>query len=324
MLYIGKGGVIPPFSKIGQGRRREILIRKKHHISDKMKRTLSSWALLAPAVIFMVMFTVYPIFNSMYLGFCDAGYRNATPQWIGIENYSQLFTDPVFWKVLKNTAVFILLTVIPSMIIGFILALILNGRFKGVRFLRAAFFHPVVMPMIAAACVWKFLYMPGNGMFASLMMSVFHVNIGDVLSSPKTVLPCLAVMYIWKEAGYLMIFFLSGLQNLSIDYFEAARIDGAGFWKSLWWITLPLMGSTFLFVIMIELTNSIKLVDHVVVLTQGRPNNRSNLLMYYIYQLGYNFFQQGKAAAVTTILLVFLMILALPRFLRFDKKVHYN
>ena len=121
-----------------------------------------------------------------------------------------------------------------------------------------------------------------------------------------------------------MIFFLSGLQNLSEEYFDAAKIDGAGFWKMLTMVTFPLMGSTTLFVAMIELTNSIKLVDHIVVLTQGRPNNRSSVLMYYIYQLGYNFYQQGKAAAVTTILLVVLLAIALSRFLKFDKKIHYN
>ncbi len=296
----------------------------KKYWSPKVKRNLSSWLLLAPAVILMTMFTVYPIFNNIYLGFCDVGYRNTTPEWIGMQNYQQLAADPVFWKVIKNTIAFVLMTVIPSMVIGFILALILNSEFRGVRFLRSAFFHPVVMPMIAVSCIWKFLYMPGNGMFASMAMSLFHINIGDVLSSSKTVLPCLAVMYIWKEAGYLMIFFLSGLQNLSEEYFDAAKIDGAGFWKMLTMVTFPLMGSTTLFVAMIELTNSIKLVDHIVVLTQGRPNNRSSVLMYYIYQLGYNFYQQGKAAAVTTILLVVLLAIALSRFLKFDKKIHYN
>lgn len=166
--------------------------------------------------------------------------------------------------------------------------------------------------------------MPENGMFATLMKSLFNMDIGDVLSQPGTVLPCLALMYVWKEAGYLMIFFLSGLQNMSEDYFEAAKIDGGGFWKILTRITVPLMAPTTLFVTMIELTNAIKLVDHIVILTQGKPNNGSNLLMHYIYQLGYQFFDQGKASAVTTILLVLLMVISLPRFFRSDEKVHYN
>ncbi|MDO5541198.1 MAG: sugar ABC transporter permease [Eubacteriales bacterium] len=272
----------------------------------------------------MCMFTVYPICKNIYLSFCKSGFRYKVPAWVGLENFKDLFADPVFWKVLVNTIVFLVITVIPSMVIGFILAIVLNSKFKGLRFLRSAFFYPVVMPMIAVACIWRYLYMPENGMFATLIEALFHIKIGDVLSQPQTVLPCLAIMYVWKESGYLMIFFLSGLQNMSEDYFEAAKIDGGNFWTILTRITVPLMAPTTLFVTMIELTNAIKLVDHIVILTQGKPNNGSNLLMHYIYQLGYQFFDQGKASAVTTILLILLMVISLPRFFNSDKKVHYN
>ena len=293
-------------------------------MSEKLRLTISSWMLLAPAVILMSAFTVYPIFKNIYLSFCKSGFRYAVPQWVGLENFQSLFADPVFWKVLRNTVYFLAMTVIPSMAIGFVLAIVLNSHFKGMRFLRTSFFYPVVMPMIAVACIWRYLYMPENGMFAVMIQKAFHINIGDVLSSPKTVLPCLAIMYVWKEIGYVMIFFLSGLQNMSEEYFEAAKLDGAGFWQILKGITIPLMAPTTLFVTMIEITNSIKLVDHIVILTQGKPNNGSNLLMHYIYQLGYEFFDQGKASAVTTILLILLMIISLPRFFNSDKKIHYN
>ncbi len=293
-------------------------------ISEKVKRTVSSWLLLLPAVTLMGMFTVYPIFKNLYLSFCKTGFRYKVPKWIGTGNFNTLFSDPIFWKVLRNTITFSLLTVLPSMVIGFMLAIVLNSKFKGLRFLRTAYFYPVVMPMIAVACIWRYLYMPENGMFSSLIYSVFHTNIGDVLSEPGTVLPALALMYIWKEIGYVMIFFLSGLQNMSEEYFEAAMIDGASFRQILTRVTVPLMAPTTLFVTMIEITNSIKLVDHVVILTQGKPNNGSNLLMHYIYQLGYEFFDQGKASAVTTILLVVLLLISLPRFFSSDRTIHYS
>ena len=293
-------------------------------VSEKLHTTLSSWLLLLPAVVLMSMFTVYPIFKNIYLSFCKTGGRNRTLKWIGINNFNSLFTDPVFWKILKNTIAFSLMTVLPSMIIGFLLAIVLNSKFRGLRFLRTAYFYPVVMPMIAVACIWRYLYMPENGMFSSLIYSIFHVSIGDVLSKTETVLPSLAIMYVWKEIGYVMIFYLSGLQNMSEEYFEAAMIDGANFRQILTRVTVPLMAPTTLFVTMIEITNSIKLVDHVVILTQGKPNNGSNLLMHYIYQLGYEFFDQGKAAAVTSILLVILLLISLPRFFSSDKTIHYN
>ena len=299
-------------------------MRNRGKLSQQARQDISSYALLAPGLTLILIFTLLPILRSVYLGFTEYGYINSAPAWVGLDNYRALADTRLFWKVMRNTLSFSLMTVIPSMILGLLMALVLNGEFRGLRFARAAFFHPVVMPMIAAACVWKYIYMPENGMLATTMMSLLGVNTGDLLSSGRTVLPALAVMYVWKEAGYLMIFFLAGLQNLSTEYFESARIDGAGFFTTLSKITLPLMAPTTLFVSIIELTNSIKLVDHIVILTAGRPNNGSNLLLYYIYQTAYNFFQQGKAAALTTIMLFILMVIALPQFLHFDRKIHYN
>ena len=293
--------------------------RKKY-----IRRTLNSYALLAPSLFFILVFTVYPILRSFYLGFTDFGYTNSVPKWIGLGNYSYLFQTSVFWKIMRNTLFFCLETFIPSMIIGFILALFLNARFRGLRFARVAFFYPVMMPMIAVACIWKYIYMPENGMLATSLMSLFKFKMPDYLSSKDTVIPALAFMYNWKEAGYLMIFFLSGLQNLSSDYFEAATIDGAGFWSTLIRITIPLMAPTVLFVSIIELTNSVKLVDHIVILTSGKPNNGSSTLMYYIYQTAYTFFKQGRASALTTIMLVLIMLIAMPQYLHFDKRIHYE
>lgn len=289
-----------------------------------IKHTLYSYGLLAPSLVFILLFTVYPIFKSFYLGFTDLGYVNPTPVWIGWENYRSLFESSVFWKIIRNTLYFSLETVLPSMFIGFFLALLLNGTFKGLRFARAAFFYPVMMPMIAVACIWKYIYMPETGMLATTLFDLFGYKMGDLLSNRNTVLPALAFMYTWKESGYLMIFFLSGLQNLSGEYFEAARIDGAGFWRTFTRITLPLMAPTTLFVTIIEITNSIKLVDHIVILTQGKPANGSSTLLYYIYQTAYTFFQQGKASALTVIMLIALMVIAMPQYLRFDKRIHYE
>ncbi len=299
---------------------RSRLQSRKNHV----KHTLFSYALLAPSLVFIIGFTIYPILKSFYLGFTEFGYTSMTPNWVGFSNYTSLFSSSVFKKVMSNTLVFCLETVLPSIFMGFFMAMLLNAKFRGLRFVRAAFFYPVMMPMIAVSCIWKYIYMPENGMLATTIMSLFHVKIGDLLSSKDTVLPALAFMYNWKEAGYLMIFFLAGLQNLSADYFEAAIIDGADFWKMVVHITLPLLAPTILFVSIIELTNSIKLVDHIVILTQGKPNNGSSTLLYYIYQTAYTFFQQGKASALTNIMLVLLMLITMPQYLKFDKRIHYE
>lgn len=288
-----------------------------------LRRNVLAWLLVAPALIFMLVFTVYPIFRSIVLSLTNFKLGMQSPEFIGIANYSKLASSKLFWKVMGNTLYFALITVIPSMIGGLLLATLVNRKTKAIGFIRTAFFYPAVMPMIAIASIWMFIYMAKNGLFDQFLISI-GLSPMNVLSSKKTVLPALAVMYIWKEAGYLMVFFLSGIQSISEEVMEAARIDGANSWTLFRKITLPLLAPTFLFVTTIALTNSFKLVDHVVIMTEGAPSNASTLLLYYIYQQGFTNFNYGLSYALTTIMLVLLMIVALPRFFSQDKKIHYN
>lgn len=287
------------------------------------RRNMLAWLLVAPALIFMLVFTVYPIFRSIALSLTNFKLGMQSPEFIGIANYSKLASSKLFWKIMGNTIYFALITVIPSMVGGLLLATLVNRKTKVIGFIRTAFFYPAVMPMIAIASIWMFIYMAKNGLFDQFLISLGLAPM-NVLSSKKTVLPALAVMYIWKEAGYLMVFFLSGIQNISEEVMEAARIDGANSWTLFRRITLPLLAPTFLFVTTIALTNSFKLVDHVVIMTEGAPSNASTLLLYYIYQQGFTNFNYGLSYALTTIMLVLLMIVALPRFFSQDKKIHYN
>ena len=289
----------------------------------EVRNNVVAWLLVAPSLIFMLIFTVYPIFRSVYLSLTKYRLGMQAPEFIGIENYINLAGSSLFWKVMGNTLYFALITIVPSMVVGLFLATIVNRRSRMTGFVRTAYFYPVVMPMIAIASIWMFIYMAKNGLFDQMLQSL-GLEPMNVLSSKKTVLPAMAFMYVWKEAGYLMVFFLSGIQSISDEVNEAARIDGADSWTIFRKITLPLLAPTFLFVSTIALTNSFKLVDHVVIMTEGAPNNASTLLLYYIYQQGFTNFNYGVSSALTTVMLVLLMIVALPRFLSQDKKIHYN
>ncbi len=287
------------------------------------RKNLLAWLLVAPSLIFMLIFTVYPIFRSIYLSLTKYKLGMKAPEWIGLQNYINLAGSSLFWKVMGNTLYFAFITIIPSMAVGLFLAVIVNRKSRVTGFVRTAYFYPVIMPMIAIASIWMFIYMAKNGLFDQLLVSL-GMKPMNVLSNKKTVLPAMAFMYVWKEAGYLMVFFLSGIQSISEEVNEAARIDGAGPWTIFRKITLPLLAPTFLFVSTIALTNSFKLVDHVVIMTEGAPNNASTLLLYYIYQQGFTNFNYGLSSALTVVMLVLLMIVALPRFLSQDKKIHYN
>ena len=288
----------------------------------RRKEALQGWMLLVPALAIMLVFTVYPVFRSVYLSLFK--YRmGKVPEYIALENYTYLFGNSTFWKVMRNTLVFALITVIPSIILGLCLALLVNRRGRHIGFIRSAFFYPSVMPMIAIASVWMFIYMARNGLFDQLLVS-FGLQPANVLSNKDTVLPAMAVMYVWREAGYLMVFFLSGLQSINQDLLEAAAIDGATGAKTFRYITFPLLGPTTLFVSTIAFTNCFKLVDQVIIMTEGAPNNASTLLLYYIYQQGFTNMNYGVSSALTVIMLLMLMVVSLPRFFSQDRKIHYS
>ena len=289
----------------------------------QLKIDLRAWLLIAPALVFILIFTVYPILRSLWLSLNQLEMGMDKPIFVGFQNYLQLASDPLFWKVMRNTLYFSLLTVLPSMAIGIGLALIVNLKIKGVGFLRTAYFYPAVMPMIAIASTWMFIYMAQYGMLDQVLVSL-RLKPLNVLSGKKTVLPALSAMYVWKEAGYLMIFFLSGLQNISAEIYEAARIDGARPWTTFRRITLPLLAPTLLFVSTIALTNSLKLVDHIVIMTEGAPNNASTLLLYSIYREGFINFDQGKASTLTVIMLAIMLTVSMIQFLKTDNRIYYN
>ena len=287
------------------------------------KEAWTGWLLIAPALVFMITFTVFPVFRSLYLSLCKYKLGMAAPEFIGLENYIKLFSSKLFWKVMGNTIYFALITIIPSMAAGLGLAVLVNRKGKHIGFVRTAYFYPVVMPMIAIASVWMFIYMAKNGLFDQLLMT-FGFEPMNILSDKEKVLPAMAVMYVWKEAGYIMVFFLSGLKSISREVLEAAKIDGASSGQIFRKVQLPLLAPTFLFVSTVAFTNSFKLVDHVIIMTEGGPNNASTLLLYYIYQQGFTNFNYGVSSALTVIMLTMLLVTSLPRFISEDDKIHYN
>ena len=287
------------------------------------KDAWTGWMLVAPALVFMITFTVFPVFRSLYLSLCKYKLGMAAPEFIGLENYIKLFSSKLFWKVMGNTIYFALITIIPSMAAGLGLAVLVNRKGKHIGFVRTAYFYPVVMPMIAIASVWMFIYMAKNGLFDQLLMT-FGFEPMNILSDKEKVLPAMAVMYVWKEAGYIMVFFLSGLKSISREVLEAAKIDGASSGQIFRKVQLPLLAPTFLFVSTVAFTNSFKLVDHVIIMTEGGPNNASTLLLYYIYQQGFTNFNYGVSSALTVIMLTMLLVTSLPRFISEEDKIHYN
>ena len=288
-----------------------------------MKKHVYGWLLLTPAAILLVGFTHYPAAATLVDSFFSTGTAVRPSHFAGFENYAALGEDPIFWQVLGNNFWFALGTIPTSIALAMLMALWVNDRLPARALVRMAYFTPTVLPMIAVANLWLYFYTPQIGLLDQLGALV-GAKSHNWLGSPYTVLGCLMAMTIWKEAGFFMIFYLAALQSLPPELEEAARIEGASRWYFFRRVTFPLLMPTTLFVLVNATINSFKLVDHLFILTKGGPDNASSLLLYYIYQVAFSFFDTAYAATLTVVLLLLLATLAVLQFQLVEKRVHYR
>jgi sn-glycerol 3-phosphate transport system permease protein len=281
------------------------------------------WLLLLPAAVLLVTFTHYPAVATLYHSLFSTPKAGRPAVWVGLENYQAMVADPVFWQSLRNNVLFALGTIPTSMAIALAMALLVNGKLPGRAFLRLSYFTPTILPMIAVANIWLFFYTPGYGLVEQVTR-LFGIASHNWLGSRDTVLACLVVVTVWKEAGFFMIFYLAALQSIAPVLGEAAAIEGAGRWYFFRRVVFPLLMPTTLFVLVNAVINSFRLVDHIVVMTKGGPDNASSLLLYYIYDVGFKFWDTSYAAALTMALLVILASVAIGQFLLLDRRIHYR
>ena len=281
------------------------------------------WLLLLPAAAMLAAFTYYPTVATLANSFFSAGTAIRPSVFVGLENYQMMLEDEIFWKVLANNLWFAAGTIPASIAIAMVMALWVNRRLPARGLVRMAYFTPTILPMIAVANIWLFFYTPDIGLLDQLG-ALFGVPGRNWLGNPDTVMGCLIVMAIWKEAGFFMIFYLAALQSLPPELEEAAALEGAGRWHIFRRVTFPLLMPTTLFVLVNAVINSFKLVDHLFILTKGGPDNASALLLYYIYEVAFSFFDEAYAATLTVVLLLGLAVIAIGQFRFLDKRIHYR
>jgi sn-glycerol 3-phosphate transport system permease protein len=286
-------------------------------------RWLHAWLLLLPAMALLALFTHYPTVATLWHSFFSTPKGARPAAFVGLDNYRQLAEDPIFWQALSNNLWFALGTIPASIAIALLMAVWVNGKVAGRAFLRLAYFTPTVLPMIAVANIWLFFYTPEYGLLEQALGALGFAT-HNWLGSKSTALGCLMVVTVWKEAGFFMIFYLAALQSMSPHLAEAAAIEGASRGHFFRRVTFPLLMPTTLFVLVNAVINAFRLVDHVVVMTRGGPDNATSLLLYYIYEIGFRFWDSAYAAALTMVLLAVLGLAALAQFWFLDRKVHYQ
>nr|WP_026349802.1 sugar ABC transporter permease [Bordetella sp. FB-8] len=290
---------------------------------SRAMQTVYGWLLLLPAVVLLAAFTHYPALATLWHSLHSTPMGSRPSRFVGLDNYAALFDDNVFWQALRNNLVYALGTVPVSIALALAMALWVDGRLPGRGLLRMAYFTPTVLPMVAVANIWLFFYTPQYGLIAQAMHGLGLPDI-NWLGRRDTVLPALMVVGIWKESGFFMIFYLAALQAVPPSLREAAMLEGASRWQYLRRVLWPLLMPTTLFVLINALINAFRLVDHVVVMTHGGPDNASMLLLYYIYQVGFSFWDTGYAATLTVVLLAILCTIAAVKFRWLDRKTHYQ
>ncbi|MCO5070180.1 MAG: sugar ABC transporter permease [Rhizobiaceae bacterium] len=287
------------------------------------RTVLYSSLLLLPAAVLLWVFTYQPILTTMFNSLYSTPRGRRPAHFVGLDNYEAMIADPVFWKAITNNVIYALTTIPLSMLLALAMALIVNANLRGKGLMRMAFFTPTVLPMVAVANIWLFFYAPDYGLIDKFL-GLFGMGGNNFLGSVETALPAIIVITIWKEAGFFMIFYLAGLQQISPTLLEAARLEGAGFWQILRRVILPLLMPTTLFISINAVIGAFRLVDHVVAMTKGGPDNATTLLLFYIYQTGFAFWDTSYAAALTMVLLAILAAIALFQFGYADKRVHYR
>ena len=284
-------------------------------------RQIQAWLLLLPALCLLAAFTHYPVVKTIARSFF--GFGTKWEKQASLENYRYLLEDDVLTQVLFNSLLYAAITVPVSIVLAIAMALWVNSKIAGRGILRTAYFTPTVLPMISVANIWLFFYSPEIGLLNKLLNIVGHSGV-NWLGDPSVSLYSLMAMTIWKEAGFFMIFYLAALQTIDRNLYHAAAIENANKWTIFRRITFPLLMPTTLFVLVNALLNAFKLVDHLFILTKGGPNNSSNLLLYYIFENAFSFFDTAYAAALTVLLLAILVGLALLQFGIIEKRVHYR
>ncbi len=285
---------------------------------------------LLPSLIGLAVFSIGPIGYSFLIGLTDWNGLNAwdpaagTPNFIGLDNYAEIMSGEEFWRVLRNTMYFIVLYIPLILIFSILAAVLLNNKYRGIGAYRVLFFIPVLTSWVAGSLIWKWLLSDDYGPVNAILAFV-GIDGPAWLQDPHWAMPGIVFASIWKDMGFFALILLGGLQGINPDYYEAAQMDGAGMWKRLYRITLPLLSPILFFVIIISVINSFQLFPQVMIMTQDAgPYGATQAMVERIYKYAFKYYKMGYAASFSWILFVIILFFTVIQ-MRLQKRwVHYD
>ncbi|NOU65796.1 ABC transporter permease subunit [Paenibacillus sp. LMG 31461] len=279
--------------------------------SQSLKDSITGYLFISPQMLIFLVFLVYPIIEGIRLSLYRINYQSE--KFVGLDNYVALFNDPVFFKALINTVVFVVFIVILT--VGFALfvaSAVFDKNAKYVSFIRGSYYVPVMVSMVVMSMVWSFLLNPANGLISyfSQEMGLGNVNL---LGKTTTVMPVIIFVTFATNVGQAIILYIAAMLGVSKDLFEAAEVDGASRWQVIFKILIPSVQSTTVYIVIINIIAVLKIFVVIQLLTGGGPNNASVTLMYYLYNNAFKYNQLGMASAVGVIMFVITLLLSVPQ-----------
>lgn len=284
---------------------KKTLKTKKTGLSaERRKEALIGWLFLTPEIIGMVLLYVLPIVFAVLLSFTEWNLVGGLSdiRFVGLDNFIRMFNDERVFLALRNNLVYTVVVVPVSMMIALVLATLINSRVHMKSFFKVAFFIPYISSIIAVGAIWRALYHPSQGPINQLLSSIGVSNLPGWLADTSTSLLAIIIISIWTQIGYVVVIYLAGLANISQEIYEAAEMDGATALQKFYKITFPLLAPTHMFLAITLLITSFKVFDLIRFLTNGGPINSSTVLVYLIYQEGFQRFNMGYASAISILL----------------------
>ena len=288
-------------------------------LQPRARKAITAWLFLLPSLAVLAAFTLYPMIQAAYLSLTDYNLIRAA-EWVGLDNYVELFNDPSFWNAFRNTVLYAAAVTPVTVVLALALAVFLDRQFVGRAFVRTAIFLPFIVSLGVIAIAWAFLLDPNIGLLSYWLSQVGTVTEQGVLSDPRWAMPAVMVVGVWKNVGFFMVIYLAGLQSIPEELREAARLDGANAWQRFSNVTLPLLSNQTLLVSVMALIATLQAFDQIYVMTHGGPYFRTETLVMLIYREGFQELRFGYGAAISWVLLAFVLVLSLIQYLYFQRR----
>ena len=282
---------------------------------------IASVLFLAPAVIFLLLTSVYPLLYSLWLSFhsWNMTIPNSQAVWIGARNYERLWSDPDFWNAVRVTLVFVFFAVLIEFVLGMAMALLVTSRIRAMGLIRTAMLFPLMLAPVVAGVLWRTLFHSTYGVINYVLQSI-GLPAQEWLGSPSQALPAVITVEIWQNLPVVTFVLAAGIQSLPVDLYKAAQVDGASSWQIFRKITLPLLKPVILVILLLRIMDAFKVFDIVFTMTYGGPGQTTELLSMLIYKTGFRFFQIGQASALSWVFLIASLLISLVFIWRMDRE----